>query len=161
MSHNVTITRNELIALLNQSYSSEDEVDLNTLAFEFAHSQSAARAELFFEQLLVSTYVLHAEHLSEVVTLPIHVEDPADLARPLIKALSEGDLLKYIDSTQIVLQTSDPSIIGEMLTNGSLTSSEEYDPENIRLAIHVVYDIDEPLPELFEQYECTKIRIVI
>lgn len=161
MSHKVTITRSELTEILTLSYGEDEVIDLKELASTFTDSESKVRTAEFFEDLLVSTYALHGQHIDEVVTLPLDVEDPQDLAVPLIRALSEGKLLKYIDSNQIVLHTGVEEVIEEMLTNGVLTDPSEYSPDNIRLALLVTDDLTEELPEHFNQYDCTKIRIII
>lgn len=161
MSHKVTITRSELTEILTLSYGEDEVIDLQELAATFSESESKVRIAEFFEDLLVSTYVLHAEHIDEVVTLPLDVEDAQDLAGPLIRALSEGKILEYIDSNQIVLDTGVPEIIGEMLLNGKLTDPSEFSSDNIRLAIHVTSIHDQDLPAHFDHYDCTKLRILI
>lgn len=161
MSHSVTITRNELIAILAQSYAADDEVDLQELAGTFAASESKMRMEAYLEDLLVSTYMLHSTNLTEVVTLPLDVEDSSDLAVPLVRAISSGALLEFLKPNEIVIDTRNPDVVKEILASGPRTPMSEYDPANIRLAIYVSSDVDTVLPAYFDEYNGTKIHIVI
>lgn len=161
MSHSVTITRNELISILAQSYDADDEIDLQELAGTFSASESKMRMEAYLEDLLVSTYMLHSTNLTEVVTLPLDVEDGSDLAVPLVRAISSGALLGYLKPNEILIDTRNPDVIQEILASGRRTSMSEYDPANIRLAIYVSSDLDAILPDYFDEYDCTKIHIVI
>lgn len=169
MSHSVKTTRSELVALLEAAYAPEDVVDLQKLNEAFAEKESEVRLELYLPSLLTSLYVLHnTAAIEQEVVLNLDSYDVSVLARVLVDYLNQGDITNLLDHNQVVLLSTIPEVMAEVLTNGTRSAIEDYDPANIRLAIQILSE-DElnddgsvpEVPRFFDDYDCTKLRLVV
>lgn len=169
MSHSVKTTRSELVALLEAAYAPEDVVNLQKLNEAFAEKESEVRLELYLPSLVTSLYVLHnTAGIQQEVVLNLDSYDVSVLARVLVNYLNEGDITDLVNRSQVVLLSSIPEVMTEVVTNGYISPIDEYDPANIRLAIQILSE-DElnddgsvpEAPHLFDDYDCTKLRLVV
>ena len=169
MSHSVKTTRSELVSLLEAAYAPEDVVDLQKLNEAFAEKESEVRLELYLPSLVTSLYVLHnTAGIQQEVVLNLDSYDVSVLARVLVNYLNEGDITDLVNRSQVVLLSSIPEVMTEVVTNGYISPIDEYDPANIRLAIQILSE-DElnddgsvpEVPHLFDDYDCTKLRLVV
>lgn len=169
MSHSVKTTRSELVALLEAAYAPEDVVNLQELNEAFVEKESEVRLELYLPSLVTSLYVLHnTAGIQQEVVLNLDSYDVSVLARVLVNYLNEGDITDLVNRSQVVLLSSIPEVMTEVVTNGYISPIDEYDPANIRLAIQILSE-DElnddgsvpEAPRFFDDYDCTKLRLVV
>lgn len=164
MSLQINLTRDELITTLLESYSAQEEVNLQQLSNHYESQLQEATLETFLESFLVSTFALHANelHRQETVNLQLAVTDVSHFASTLVEILNDSDLHKYLKVDEIVLYSDIPEIVEEVLENGNITSMSKYSADKIKLVIIVEDSEYHNTPScIYDNHDCTKIRLVL
>lgn len=162
MSHNVTLTRNELIQILQSTYSANDIVDLDVLAAEYAQRQAAVRLELYLENLITALYVVNKSQ-EDVIVIPVDSYDAQTFAEALVAYVNDSSLHTFLDSSQILVYSNVEEVQDVMLEQGDLDDITSFHPSNVKLAIEVIQEGDSSADatSLFSLLNCTKIRFVV
>lgn len=164
MSLQINLTRDELIKTLLESYTSEEEVNIQQLSDDYTEQLQEATLETFLEPFLASTFALHASelHRQETVNIQLSVTNVSHFASTLVGILNESYLHKYLKPDEIVLYSEIPEIIEEVLESGQMTSMAKYSADKIKLVIVVEDSEYHNTPSwIYDNHDCTKIRLVL
>lgn len=162
MSHKVTLTRNELVEVLQSTYAPNEPVDLNEFAETFAQRQAAVRLELYLENLITALYVVNKPQQG-VITIPVDSYDVQTFAEALVAYVNDSSLHTFLNSDQILVYSELSEVQSVMLEQGDLDDPSDFNPSNIKLMIEVVSEDDEYAEDnvLTRILNCTKIRFVV